>query len=142
MDGKRFAAGMLGGVFVAALIVVSSSLGPAGPAFQSLAHPAAQDQAGSGTRSTVETMVTYTRYNASGTFVVAQTATETLDGAYGAAQGSPIIVPIDASRVESITAQSASLNALILLPLVVATILGAALYRASRSKESEEPQTE
>ncbi|QQG48649.1 MAG: hypothetical protein HY247_07925 [archaeon] len=140
MEGKRFGAGLVGGLLLGALVVYSASFGPTAPAFSALNQQVA-DKGSQSYTTTSETSTTYSNGTSGSVPVSSGTTTTTTasqanpGGTFGPVSGA---VPALASRVDNIPKQSPLTDALVLLPLLLAVTIGAVLYRASKSNDEPE----
>jgi hypothetical protein len=151
MEGKRFAAGMLGGLLLGLMVIASagftfysSSFARAGSAN----YPAAQG-AGVTTTATVSTSTTHGGNASAGLFsAVSKSTTSTITSSnlnttqvvvpFSAVQGATT-GPRSPSRLDSILTQPPLTSGFILLPILVAFLLGAILYRTSGPGVREKP---
>ncbi len=163
MDGKRFGVGIAAGLlFGLAIISASGNLGAVlgspsvffGPAQSGgTVHNTATN-----TATLTQTVTTAASTSTSGTplYVTSGNTTDNMSGGTTTASSaatnavsdlkslqaaiSGLTPPSDASRFDSISQQSPLTNAVVLVPLLVALLLGAVLYRKSnrnREKPSE-----
>lgn len=157
MEGKRFGAGILGGLLLGLLIVGSSGISAGVFGSFSAVAPAQVDKTATTVAISSTVLLTTTTAgsaynNGPGTTTQSvssattqqstteQPLTSSPDFAAWVASGADQRSP---SHLGSIVAQPALVDAVILLPLLVAVILGAILFRASgRSQVAAEPGPE
>jgi hypothetical protein len=152
MEGKRFGVGLTAGLLLGLAVIVASSGFGTGQLYGTFG-PAAPYRAGSvATSSTVTEAATTTTQSSypvaglTGNLTVSQgsaTITTTTQGsvAFGNSTGKSVnqanALSSLSSNVDNIPRQPLISNAVIFIPVFVAFVLGAALYRASRLGNEE-----
>lgn len=162
MEGKRFAAGILGGLLLAVAVIASQGVAPGlYGTFSPLAGPGNQaDRGGATNMSTTTTMITYTT-SATSTYGTSNqtqqtpsnppssTTTSTLSSSTSnpdqPAGGIVYYVnnlanQASASKLSNFGEQSATTNVIVLVPVLVAFLLGAVIYRLSRKAPEDDSQ--
>lgn len=142
MEGKRFAAGLVGGLLLGLVIVTAASgftFGLYG-SFSSVSNNAGvQLSSATGAKSTTTTgsqPVSPPSQNSSNSisYTSGSSTTTTTSPPPTADAGSAALTPILSSHVGNIAQQPILTNAIIFLPVLVAFLLGAVLYRASTKR--------
>jgi hypothetical protein len=143
MDGKRFGVGLAAGLFVGLAIVVGSGGVGASPSIFAALTPA---QAGSVASTTTAATATSTAssstttppdYSTGGLNGLNSTVTTTSASTTGSQKILFGLVGVS-SGLSSISTQPPASNAIIFVPVLVAFLLGAIIYRAS-NRNKEEP---
>ena len=154
MEGKRFVFGLVAGVLLGLGVIVASAGLGTGSLYGSLGTGGTYFSAPTATSSTVTSAATITSsqssYPAGGivppnqkneTFTV-ETSTTQGSNAFGNSSANSASVQSSlsslSSNVNTLPHQPLLSNAVIFLPVFVAFLLGAALYRASRLPDEEE----
>lgn len=147
MGGKRFGAGVLGGLLLGFMVIGSTglpALGAFGPILGANASPSGLKDAGPVATTTASLTEASSSTNGSAaaipsppmayttTTTSASTSQNEASANFGAASAAKRV-----SNLDSIPSQTPLLNGLVLLPLLVAFLLGAILYRASKKSAPE-----
>ena len=140
MDGKRFGVGLAAGLIVGlAIVAASGGVGVAPSLFAALSPASKGVMSSTTTVAATSTMSTSTapppdygvNGGSGGVTSVTSTATSTsasTNGTQNSIQGSLVSL---SSGLSNISTQSPTSNAIIVVPVLVAFLLGAVLYRAS-----------
>jgi hypothetical protein len=154
MSGKRFGIGLVAGLLLG-LVVVGASTGfgftygafgsfTAAPVSSITSQTTQSTYPKAAATNTTTTMVTSTvpTFGSSNSSVLAVTSTTSTANLTAAQALVPSHhVPSYSSRINNIAGQPVLTNAVVLLPVVVAILLGAMLYAASsRSRAKESPE--
>ncbi|HEV2227293.1 MAG TPA: hypothetical protein VGR56_10885 [Nitrososphaerales archaeon] len=144
MEGKRFAAGLVGGLLVGLVIVTATSgftFGLYGSFSSVNNNVGMQLSSETGAKSTSSTgsqpLSPPSQNSSNSTFSTAgrSTTTATTSSSPPVADLSPANGVKFSSHVDSIAQQPVLTNAFILLPVLFAFLLGAVIYRASMKRE-------
>ena len=153
MEGKRFGFGLVAGVLLGLGVIVASAGLGAGSIYGSLGAEGQFSAVTTATSSTVSTMATTTGQSSYPTGGIVPPPVEgvTQSGATTTTQGSMVFgnssgnsanlqnsLSSLSSNVNSLPHQPLLSSAVIFIPVFVAFLLGAALYRASRQPNEEE----
>ena len=147
MDGMKFGFGLAAGLLIGLAVVASSGGLTAVAGVFTSASPASQSLASSSTSSQSESQSTSASYNPATsnlTNSAGTTATSSASSAsVSAGPAAPVLewgpLNLPSSSIASIPKQPPASNAILLVPILAALLVGAARYRASRqgSDESE-----
>jgi hypothetical protein len=147
MEGKRFVAGLVAGLLVGLVIVTASSGFAFGPNSSPFSNTAGgSDLAKSATTSTTSTSsqpasppsqnaLNSTLSSVSRSSTTTTSTTSPVPSASDHGGSTP--APQFSSRVGSIAQQPILANAFIFLPILIAFLLGAVLYRASTKRRAD-----
>ncbi|MDA4127128.1 MAG: hypothetical protein OK452_08020 [Thaumarchaeota archaeon] len=146
MEGKRFAAGLVGGLLLGLVIVTAASgftFGLYGSFTSVSSNEGGLLSSTTGAKSATTTNSlpvsppSQTSPNSTFNTVGGSTTTTTTSPTPSADLGSAVNTPILSSHVGNIAQQPILANAIIFLPVLVAFLLGAVLYRASTKRRGE-----
>jgi len=150
MDGKRFGAGILGGALLGLLVVASTglttfglygsftALSPAGITSTNAKGITAQTSTSTASSTNSSAMPAATSYTST-----VSTATQPPSYVTDLASAfSPVSAQKSPSRLSNLAAQPILVDAVVLAPVLIALLVGVALYRGSAKRGKEEDEHE
>jgi hypothetical protein len=141
MEGKRFGAGLVAGLLLG-LVIVTASSGFAFGLYGSFTSNAGVGLAPSTTAKSTTTASSQPQYALNSTLASngRSTTTTTTGSPPSGADYATLNAPVYSSHVANIAQQPVLTNAIIFLPVLVAFLLGAVLYRASMKRGGDDAQ--
>jgi hypothetical protein len=153
MDGRRFGAGLAAGLFLG-FVVIAASAGASFGNFGALGAPQTFAPSGTTSTTTQTTMKTTgssvpydnnvtSQGNTAGNPTSTETTASSLSALTTTGQPQAAAVPsivsfAGASRLDNLANQPATVDGLVLVPVLLALVLGGAIYRASAARRDEE----